>query len=261
MMKFTSSVWNAMGWCPMTAAAGHPLQGTPGNLRREDPSGDGGPVARRSARFMRMTWGIIILSWVIPFLVLPHLPAEVPIHWNLYGQADGFSSRFIGAFGLPVILSVTTVLLMALPRFDSVQTTLAAFRENYAILILATVSLIFCIEIVTLMVALGLDLPVITIIPILMGLLFIALGSIMPNIGRNTLMGIRFPWTLESDEIWKKTHEHGGPAFMAAGILTVLGSLVAGIWAIALMLVIILGVTVYISVWSYRYAKRVGGTI
>jgi len=256
-MKVSSSVWNAMGWCPMTAAAGHPLQGTPGNTRREDVPGDGGPVARRTARFMRMAWVLVMLSWAVAFLVLPHLPASVPIHWNLYGQADGFAGRFAGAFGVPAVLSLTMALLIVLPRFDTVQASLASFRENYAILILATVSLFFCIEVITLMIARGIELPVITIIPILIGLLFIVLGSIMPNIGRNTIMGIRLPWTLESDEVWKKTHEHGGPVFMAAGMLTVLGSLVAGIWAIALMLAIVLGVTAYICVWSYRIAHPV----
>jgi uncharacterized membrane protein len=256
-MKFAQSVWDAMGWCPMTAAAGHPMPGASANLRREDPAGDGGPVAKRSARFMRLTWALVFLSWAVAFLVLPSLPETIPIHWNMYGQADGFASRFTGTFGLPAILTLTTIFFMVLPRFDSVRTSLAAFRDNYAITIFATASLLFCIELITLMVASGIDLPVVTLIPVLIGLLFIVLGSIMPNIGRNTVMGIRYPWTLNSDEVWKKTHERAGPAFMAAGILTVLGSLIAGIWAIPLMLVLILGVTIYISVWSYRYAKTV----
>jgi hypothetical protein len=42
---------------------------------------------------------------------------------------------------------------------------------------------------------------------------------------------------------------------MGAGVLIVLGSLVTGIWAMALMLVIITGATLYISIWSYRLAK------
>ena len=45
---------------------------------------------------------------------------------------------------------------------------------------------------------------------------------------------------------------------MAGGILTVIGSLVVGIWAMVLMLVIVIGITAYISAWSYRYAKNAG---
>jgi uncharacterized membrane protein len=69
-------------------------------------------------------------------------------------------------------------------------------------------------------------------------------------------MGIRFPWTLASEVVWKKTHEFGGRLFRVAGVIVILGSLVAGIWAIAWMLVIILGTSLYICIWSYRLAKR-----
>ena len=73
-------------------------------------------------------------------------------------------------------------------------------------------------------------------------------------------MGIRLPWTLASEEVWNRTHEYGGRVFMAAGVLVVLGSLVAGIWAMALMLVIILGSTLYIGIWSFRLAKSLPGS-
>jgi uncharacterized membrane protein len=96
-----------------------------------------------------------------------------------------------------------------------------------------------------------------TIFSLLIGFLFIAMGGMTPHIRRNTIMGIRLPWTLASEEVWNRTHEYGGRVFMAAGVLVVLGSLIAGIWAMALMLVIILGSTLYISIWSFRLAKTV----
>lgn len=62
-----------------------------------------------------------------------------------------------------------------------------------------------------------------------------------------------------SREIWKKTHEFGGNLITLAGILIIFESLVSGTWAIALMLVILFGVFLYISVWSYLLAKREKG--
>jgi uncharacterized membrane protein len=257
MAYLAETIWNAMGWCPMHAAVQQPADSRTGYAWKTAGRGDGGSVAQRSARFMRLAWGVVTLSWIVAILVLPYLPEIIPIHWGLHGEPNGFADRITGTLGLPVITTLIMVLLLVLPRFDSVQISLMPFRDSYAIIILATVSMIFCIEVMTLGIAMGICLPVVTIISILIGVLFIVMGSLMPHIGRNTTMGIRLPWTLASDEIWQKTHEYGGKVFVASGVLVVLGSFIAGIWAIALMLVIIFGSTLYICIWSYRLAKTV----
>ncbi|MCK9630721.1 MAG: SdpI family protein [Methanoregula sp.] len=259
MVQIATLIWDAMGWCPMQAAVRYPPKGSQGELRQRDSAGDGGPVARRSAMFMRLSWGVVILSWVIAFLALPYLPEVIPVHWGLHGEANGFADRLSGTFGLPAVMTLLMVLLLVLPRYNSVKFSLTAFQDIYAIIIFATIAMFFCIEVLALLIAAGVDLPVVIIMPMLIGVLFIVMGALMPHIGRNTTMGIRLPWTLESEEVWKKTHEHGGPVFAGAGVLVVLGSLVTGMWAMALMLVIILGVTVYIVVWSYRLAKKETG--
>ena len=257
MAQIAALVWDAMGWCPMHVAPRDlpPAAGS-GELKRS-AAGDSGPVARRSARFMRLSWGVVILSWIVAFLALPYLPEVIPIHWGLYGEANGFADKLSGILGLPGLITLVMVLMIVLPRLRSLEFSLEAFRDIYAMLIFATIVMIFSIEAMVIVSALGVGLPVVTIISLLIGFLFIAMGGLMPHIGRNTVMGIRLPWTLASEEVWRKTHEYGGRVFMAAGVLVVLGSLVAGIWATALMLVIILGSTLYICIWSYRLAKTV----
>ncbi|MCK9579563.1 MAG: SdpI family protein [Methanoregula sp.] len=254
-MHVANIIWNAMGWCPMEAAVRYPVQSATGDTQKKDTTGDGGPVARRSARFMRLSWGVVILAWVIAFLALPYLPDIIPVHWDLNGEANGFSDRLSGAFGVPVFITLITVLLILLPRFNSMQYSLEAFRDIYAILIFASISMLFGLEVVVLLIAAGTDLPVVSLVSALIGFLFIVMGSLMPYIGRNTTMGIRLPWTLKSEEVWKKTHEHGGPVFVIGGVLVVFGSIIAGTWALALMLVIVTGISLYITVWSYRLAR------
>jgi uncharacterized membrane protein len=260
MAQIAALIWDAMGWCPMHAAPRKLSPEPEGSGLKTRMAGDSGPVARRSARFMRLTWGVVVLSWVIAFLALPHLPEVIPIHWGLHGEANGFADKFSGILGLPVIITLVMVLLIVLPRFRSMEFSLEAFRDIYAMMIFATIAMIFSIEAMVIVSALGVDLPVATIISLLIGFLFIAMGGMMPHIRRNTIMGIRLPWTLASEEVWNRTHEYGGRIFMAAGVLVVLGSLVAGIWAMALMLVIILGSTLYIGIWSFRLAKSLPGS-
>jgi uncharacterized membrane protein len=55
--------------------------------------------------------------------------------------------------------------------------------------------------------------------------------------------------------VWKKTHEHGGPVFVIAGVLIVLGSAVAGTVVMPLAFGILVVAVLYITVWSYRLSR------
>ncbi len=248
-------IWDAMGWCPMQAAPQHLSPARMSGTGKTDDTGDGGPVARRSALFMRLTWGIVILAWVAAFLALPYLPEIIPVHWNVYGEADGFSGRIVGAFGVPAIISRTMLLLMVLPRYDSVQVSLEAFRDIYAMMLFTVILLLFSVELAALASAAGTGLPIAVVMPALIGLLFVVTGALMPHLGRNTTIGIRLPWTVRNEIVWTKTHQHAGPLFMAGGVFIILASLVAGRWAMPTMGCVVVGLTLYISVWSYRLAK------
>lgn len=241
------------GWCPMAAAQ----QDTPGK-DSSAPAGKtagSGPVASRAVLYSQLTWVVVGLSYLIALAALPHLPEIIPIHWNMYGEADGFAGRLTGAFGLPVIITLTAIILMVLPRFERMQDALDRAYDIYSIVIFSTVSMLLLLQIVTLLSSAGMDLPTAIIIPMLLGFLFIVLGSLMPYIGRNTTIGFRLPWTLRNERVWKETHERGGPVFVIAGVLVVLMSPVAGMWAMPLMLGVIVAASLYITIFSYRLAK------
>jgi uncharacterized membrane protein len=216
---------------------------------------DAGPVAGRAVLFSRLTVFMAGLSWLIAIAALPYLPDTIPVHWNVYGEADSFAGRLTGAFGLPVIITLTTILLIIMPRFDRMRVSFDDARDIYAIVIFATVSLILGIEVTTLLSSAGMDLPLSIVFPMLLGFFFIVIGSLMPYIRRNTTVGIRLPWTVRDETVWKKTHEHGGPVFVITGVLIVLESAVAGSLAPPLAFGILAVALLYITVWSYRLAK------
>jgi uncharacterized membrane protein len=57
------------------------------------------------------------------------------------------------------------------------------------------------------------------------GILFLALGNYLPRLRSNWWMGIRTPWTLDNEEVWRRTHRLGGWSFALGGLLCVLGAL------------------------------------
>ncbi len=252
-MQFLDTLRKYAGWCPMAAAAQQRKEEGPPSSSQVDAD-DAGPVERRARLFSYLTVGITGLAWIIAVAALPHLPDEIPVHWNIYGEPDGFAGRLFGAFGLPVIMTVLAVFLAIIPHFDRMKRGISDSRDIYAIVSLAVISLMFGIEIMSLLSAAGYGISMASALPFLMGGFFIVLGGLMPFIRRNTTMGIRLPWTIRSERVWNETHRHGGKIFVVAGILSVICGAV-GTWAVPLAIGTIIAAIVYITVWSYRLAK------
>ena len=93
----------------------------------------------------------------------------------------------------------------------------------------------------------------------LWGVGMVILGNIMPKLRRNSLVGLRTPWSQSGEVVWKKSQRVGGILFMAAGILMIAFCfLLKGVWCfVASILAILVGSMV--AVWySYWAAKRYG---
>jgi len=55
---------------------------------------------RRAVWFSVALVGVQILA---AFCLYPLMPERVAIHWGLSGEADGYGSRFLGLFLIPVV--------------------------------------------------------------------------------------------------------------------------------------------------------------
>ena len=90
-------------------------------------------------------------------------------------------------------------------------------------------------------------------------MLFIFLGFLIEHAEQNWFVGIRTPWTLRSESVWKK-HIFSGVSYLKiAGIVCLLGVLFQR-YAIWIIIVPILLVSCYIVVYSYTdYQKEMKG--
>jgi uncharacterized membrane protein len=151
-----------------------------------------------------------------------HLPARVPIHWNLRGEIDGWSSKTFILL-LPLMSLGIILLLHILPRFDPklghaaggqgrMQSVLGILR-----LVLATFfGVIFWMQLAA---ALGRSVAVARIVPAATLLLLATIGNYSSNLRPNYFVGLRTPWTLESPETWRATHRLGGRLMFFGSVL------------------------------------------
>lgn len=190
---------------------------------------------------------VVFISFAITAYAYPSLPQEIATHWNAAGEVDGHmpapSAFFVPALSLGLLL-----LFLAIPKIDPLQANIRSFIGEYHKFILVIVFFLSLVHLQSLLWNLGTRVSFSLTMPALLGGLFIYLGTFLGKSKRNWFIGIRTPWTLSSDEVWDKTHQAAGKAFMAAGILSLAGVVLPAyaIWiALVAVLVAALGSVAY----------------
>jgi uncharacterized membrane protein len=181
----------------------------------------------------------------------------VVTHWNASGQPNGWSSAAFAAFMLPATMAFMTLIFAALPNIDPLKKNYEFDGSVYYKLANVAIGFVAVIQVLLLGTALGWPVDMQRWIPVLMGLLFIYIGRLLPQIRPSWFMGIRTPWTLSSDRVWTATHRVGGHAFVAAGIIFVaLAFLPIGGKTLTLMLAVVLPILLWPVVYSYLEWRR-----
>jgi uncharacterized membrane protein len=95
--------------------------------------------------------------------------------------------------------------------------------------------------------------------------MFILLGNVMTRIRPNWFIGIRTPWTLSSDNVWRKTHRFGGVAFVFAGVCVAASTLIDSRWgligAMSVAAVAALSSVIYsYVVWRHEQGKAIASS-
>ncbi|MGG0471951.1 SdpI family protein [Priestia aryabhattai] len=167
---------------------------------------------------------ITLLTLVAWLIALPHLPATMPIHWGANGEADGFATK-INAMILTVGIMVLIYFIIAfVPRIDPRKENYKYFSKTYNILLNAVLLLFFFVNMSTILQGLGYNVPMSYIAPIMAGLVFIIIGNYLQRVRSNYFMGIRTPWTLSNENVWKKTHRLSGKIFFIGGLLILISA-------------------------------------
>ncbi len=164
---------------------------------------------------------LILVSIALGFYFYSVFPEQVPIHWNASGQVDNYGSRLVGAFIGPIVLLGMYILFLLLPLIDPKKERYEQFAKIYRLIRMYIMLAMFGIFLIASLNGLGYNIRVEIWVPVLIGIMFMAMGNYFGKIKANWFIGIRTPWTLSSDEVWNKTHRLGGKLFMLMGILMI----------------------------------------
>ena len=174
---------------------------------------------------------LILTSMVILFPILwglmiwSQLPNQISIHFNVAGQANNFQSKPLVVFGLPIFDLMVHLFMIFMIGRDSKN---SAMNEK----------MIRAIYWLT---------PIV--------LIFVIMGNYMPKLKVNHTVGIRLPWTLQSEDNWHKTHRLAGKLWVLGGLILLLE---AGLqFALSYVLVLVILAIVFIPMmYSYQLSRK-----
>lgn len=208
---------------------------------------------------MRNRWfGLVIaaVAVLVAAWAYPRLPETVATHWNLRGEPDGYSSRFWAvAFGPLVILGLTG-LFAVLPKVDPRRANYEKFLTSYWLIANAVIAFMLVAHGLVIATGLGYAVQVDRLMPVGIGLLFVFLGNYLTRVEPNFFVGIRTPWTLSSDTVWRKTHRTGGWVFVIGGLVVAAGAFAPRAVFLPLLIVTFVVVALVPVVQSYILWKR-----
>ncbi len=154
------------------------------------------------------------------FAVQHQLPERVPTHWNISGEVDGWSGSSSFVWWFPGFILFMYLVLTLIPAVDPKRENIMAAAQEYFILRTAFVLFLCGLYIATLGYALGFPVNVKLTTMLGVAALFFIIGSLLPAFKRNYTVGIRLPWTLESDAVWDAAHRVGKTVFRALAAIT-----------------------------------------
>lgn len=195
---------------------------------------------------------LILLPSLVGCVFWNQLPEEIPTHFNLLGQADGYNHKMSAIFGLPTLMLLMHWLLLFLMIKDPKSSNISS---KIQVLIYWIIPFVSCLSMISIFgESLGYSMMSGILAQIFMGVVMIVIGNYLPKTRRNYIIGIRLPWTLESDKNWRKTHRLAGKIWVLGGLLLFLNSFVQ-LYVYWVFFLTLFFVVIIPSVYSYQLSK------
>jgi len=197
---------------------------------------------------------LISASVVITAILYPHLQAQVPTHWNIHGQADGYSAKWTLLVLFPSMMLGTMGLMAALPWLSPRHFEVESFRSTYLYIMVVLVAFFVYVQATILCASLTDHVNINKAIIGGVCLMIALLGNVLGKVQRNFYVGVRTPWTIADERVWNATHRLAAKTFVIGGLTGLAFALVAG-WS-WLSFVAILAAALVPVIYSLVYYKQ-----
>ena len=208
-------------------------------------------MIKKNLKVLLISSVAILLPIVAGLILWNQLPEQIPSHWNAVGEVDGWFNKPCAVFGMPLILLAFQWLCVLGTSADPKKSHHPEKMLHLVFWIIPVLSAVM--HIVSYATALGKDVPMEMVMPVLFGLIFAIVGNYLPKCKQNYTIGIKIPWTLDNEENWNKTHRFAGRLWVVCGFAIMLTGFLGGFWV---FLPVVLLMVIAPCVYSYVLHRK-----
>lgn len=178
---------------------------------------------------------IILLPIFYGVAVYSDLPARIAIHWGVNNQPNGWASRQMAVFGIPVLMMLLQWFMIGMYALNVKAKGRARRMEIITFSIMPILTLVLYVT--TLAMAMGATLNVGKIAMLLVSVMFVVLGNYIPTVTYEQQMGSHHYPKPRNAKNWAFISRAIGYTMVFGGIL-MLVSLMLPMWVTTTILVI-----------------------
>lgn len=205
--------------------------------------------------YKKLASGLIALSFLIGAYAYTILPEKIISHWDMFGNPNGYMSKFWGAFLMPIIGLVLYIFFLFMYKIDPLKENIQKFHKKFEIFLVVFISFLIYLYILTILCNSGVKFDfVTTMIPGFSVFLYFV-GDLVTHSKRNWMIGVRTSWSMQSDEIWNKTNRLAGKMFKISAAVSLVGIL-AQEYAFIITICAILISAIYPTIYSYQLYRK-----
>ena len=208
-------------------------------------------MIKQNKKLLLLTSFVILLPILMGLLLWNRLPEQVPFHWDVNGQVDNWAGKGVAVFAMPAFLLGMQWLCALACSTDPRHKRYTPKMIRLVLWICPLIGLV--VSALVYAAALGYGIRVEVVMPLLVGVMFVIVGNLLPKCPQTYTMGIKLPWTLESEENWNKTHRFAGKVWVVGGILTMATAFLGSFWILIGVLVGMVGLP---TIYSYLYYRN-----
>ena len=201
-------------------------------------------------KLMGLTTIICLLPMFLGITLYEALPDMIPSQWGFSGEISSYMSKNSMVFYMPVFMAFCNLVVHAAFHVDPKRANQSETLKKITAFIVPVLSMIFIP--LSYLAGLGVNINIVPIAMLIVGVVFMLIGNYMPKCRQNYTMGIRVPWTLNSEENWNRTHRMAGKLWTVAGIIIIMSTWFDMYYIIIPVMVVIVGVPFIYSYMLYR---------
>lgn len=207
-------------------------------------------MMKKYKRSLILTSAIAISPILIGLLMWGRLPDRIAVHFGSGNIANGWGSKPLAVFGIPLFMLALHLLCFFATANDPKRKNVNEQLIKWTLWIIPVLSVVCCVSIYAIAVDIKVDIGM--IINLLVGLTFLVSGNYMHKLKQNYTVGIKLPWTLHSEENWNRTHRLASWLWIVCGLCFMGNSIVQNTYLLFPVVLVMILVPIIYSFVLYK---------